>query len=111
MAKNEGKNLFNWIRLAPIKENLKVKKVKLCALAKILLFNSKKSFKKIFQNRLTFFNKEPERIVQALLFAHRESGEKGFNKVESLFSNPLPAYSTALPILFKRMLLRPSADQ
>ena len=28
-----------------------------------------------------------------------------------LFSNPLPAYSTALPILFKRMLLRPSADQ
>ena len=77
----------------------------------ILLFNSKKSFKKIFQNRLTFFNKEPERIVQALLFAHRESGEKGFNKVESLFSNPLPAYSTALPILFKRMLLRPSADQ
>ena len=67
-----------------------------------------------------------------------ESGEKGFNKVESLgrerggvwggerepffrkvpsplpnllFSNPLPAYSTALPILFKRMLLRPSADQ
>ncbi|WP_279076097.1 hypothetical protein, partial [Bilophila wadsworthia] len=31
-----------------------------------------------------FNNKEPERIVQALLFAHRESGEKGFNKVESL---------------------------
>ena len=31
-----------------------------------------------------FNNKEPERIVQALLFAHREHGEKGFNKVESL---------------------------
>ena len=52
--------------------------------SKDIAIQLKKSFKKIFQNRLTFFNKEPERIVQALLFAHRESGEKGFNKVESL---------------------------
>ena len=31
-----------------------------------------------------FNNKEPERIVQALLFAHRESGEKEFNKTNAL---------------------------
>ena len=34
---------------------------------------------------IPFNNKEPEHIVQALLFAHRESGEKGFDKVESLW--------------------------
>ena len=31
-----------------------------------------------------FNNKKPERIVQALLFAHRESGEKEFNKTKAL---------------------------
>ena len=31
-----------------------------------------------------FNNKKPERIVQALLFAHRESGEKEFNKANAL---------------------------
>ena len=33
---------------------------------------------------IPFNNKEPEHIVQALLFAHRESGEKEFNKANAL---------------------------